>query len=273
MEVSSSSFYSAKSQIDDDEISTELTRADTNAFRSQSSMFLRRNTFYGIRERIPTMVDILRHPSYEWWSDARLDAPHVVQDLGYEPRILGRTYKVRVLNRDEKCDCEIDYFNDSLKPLRDTRRYIVTQLLLGERIIVSLAEVFDTDTFDNIFDSDKCPDLINRLKLIVNPANVRIPWSITGPKDSCTISEFFGSINCSIKRKVNNHIQFAVITIDVYSKFMIRSFLPKLAFQPGRVSDYMIVDYEKRIIHTGFRLVCTNMLADLMKRVSSHKVQ
>lgn len=270
-----SNFFSAKSEYDDDDSAQEPDELLSVPSRSRSYIFSRRNTFFGIRQRIPTRVDILRHPSNEWWCDARLDAPHVVEDLGNEPRILGRTFKVRILNRDEKCENELEYFKDCeiMKPLRATRRYFVVQLLMGERIMTSIAEVFDTETFDTVFpDNEDISSLNDRLKLIVNPANVRIPWSIYGPRESSTIAEFFGASNSSIRRKQQNHIHFVAITIDVYSKFMIRSFLPKLAFQPGRVSDYLIVDYENRVIHTGFRLVCTSVLADLVKHGSGSKV-
>jgi len=274
-EEQASTFFSAKSEYDDDDSTEEPDELLSVPSRSRSSMLSRRNTFYGIRERIPTRVDILRHPSTEWWCDARLDAPHIVEDLGNEPGLLGRTFKVRILNRDEKCENELEYFKDcdNIKPLRPTRRYLVVQLLMGERIMTSIAEVFDTETFDTVFpDNEDISSLNDRLKLIVNPANVRIPWCIYGPRESSTIAEFFGPSNSSIRRKQQNHIHFVTITIDVYSKFMIRSFLPKLAFQPGRVSDYLIVDYENRVIHTGFRLVCTSVLADLLKHGNGSKV-
>ena len=256
-----SSYYSAFSG--DDEPVTYL------AAESTSSMLARRPTFYGVRERIPTRIDILRHPSSEWWSDARVDAPHVAEDLGSEPRVLSHTFKVRVLDREEKCGNELEYFSDcaKTKPLRDSRRYLILQLLCGQKLIVSIAECFDVDEFDSLFSAGG-----DGLKLIVNPANVKIPWSITGPKESSTIQEFFGETNCSIKSKRENGVSFTVITIDVFSKFMIRSFLPKLAFQPGRVSDYLIVDYGRRMIVTGYRLVCTETLIELWrshnKRVS-----
>ena len=257
-DISPSSFYTA---AEDDQCSDETS----------TSVFQRRGTFYGIRERISTRVDILRHPSGEWWSDARLDAPHVVEDLGEDPRILARTIKVRVIDRDEKTSDELgNYFFDIGKKLRNSRRYLIIQLLLGNKIVVSISETFDVETFDRVYNEADIASLGNRLKFIVNPANVHIPWSIYGPKESSSIVEFFGEGNCSIKRKSSN-VDHVVITIDVYSKFLIRSFLPKLAFQPGRICDYMICDYDNRLIHTGFRLVGTETLLNLMKKNSKTK--
>ena len=226
---------------------------------------------YRIRGRIPTRVDLSRHPSSEWWSDARVDAPHVVEDLGQEPRVLARTVEVHVLSRDCKCGNEIDYFKSENFSM-SSRRYMILQLLLGDKILVSLGEILDTEYFDSLFASPggtrSCfPELCTKFKLIVNPANVRIPWEIQGPKNSSSIAEFFGEQNCSVKRKsFNSTIHFAVVTIDVYSRFMIRSFLPKLAFQPGRISDYILVDYEGRTILTGFRIVATSVLSALLAK-------
>ena len=244
-----------------DSVSSFYTAAESGESESSSSpAYIRRNTFYGIRQRISTRIDFLRHPSGEWWSDARLDAPHVAEDLGRDPRILARTIKVRVLDRHEKSSDELASYFPEMK-IRTNRRYLILQLLLGNKMIVSLSETFDVDTFDTVYNMD---GLGSRLKLIVNPANVKIPWSIDGPKNSSSIDEFFGESNCSIRIKSN----IVVITIDVYSKFLIRSFLPKLAFQPGRICDYMICEYENRLIHTGFRIVSTDTLLRLMK---SHK--
>lgn len=235
------------------------------SFYTVASFDERGKSFYGIRERIPSKVDVLRHPSNEWWSDARLDAAHMSEDLGPTPRLLGRTVKLKVLDREEKSACELEYFaNPSLV---DKKRYIILQLLLGQKIVASLAQVDDVELFDRIFlDDDIETALLGRLKFIVNPANVRIPWSITGPRDASSISDFFGSGNCSIRLKYSlDYICHAVVTIDVYSRFMIRSFLPKLAFQIGRMCDFVLVDYEQRLILTGFRLLSTETLLDLMK--------
>ena len=227
---------------------------------------IRRRTFYGRRIRIPTKIDLLRHPSDEWWSDARVDAPHVARDLGAEPRVLGHTVKVRVLDRSEKSANELSAYFPSFVP-RPNRRYIIVQLLLGKKIIVSLHQVLDNEGFDSLFEQppDRLSSLLGRVKLIVNPANVTIPWSITGPKDASSVSDFFGPDNCSIKTKQDSReITYTVITVDVFSKFMIRSFLPKLAFQPGRISDYMLIDYEARTVLAGYRLVCTKTLSELI---------
>ena len=251
------------------ELSQERNKRRNSFFSAISSAgeededVVRRITFYGIRQRIPTCIDLLRHPSNEWWSDSRLDSPHVVGDLGPEPRLLARTFKVKVIGRDLKSANELDYFQDTarVRPLQSAQRYVVLQLLLGDKMIVSIGEVFDCAFFDSLFSR---PELIHEFKLIVNPANVRIPWEVKGPKESSPIAQFFGEGNCSVKRKEIDSIHFAVITIDVYARFMIRSFLPKLAFQPGRISDYILVDYEHRTILTGFRIVATSVLRDLL---------
>ena len=273
-----SSFFSAFSELSRvkspgaENLDSESTDGAELGNQSSGSLLMRRPTFYGVRERIPTRVDIFRHPSSEWWSDARIDAPHVAEDFGPEPRLLSHTFKVKVLDRDEKCANELDYFSDcaGVKPLRESRRYLILQLLCGQKLIVSIAEAFDVEAFDEIFDQSSDSGWRD-LKFIVNPANVKIPWSIIGPKDASTITEFFGASNCSIKSKRVNNISFSVITIDVFSKFMIRSFLPKLAFQPGRVSDYLIVDYERKTVVCGYRLVCTETLLELWRRRAQHR--
>jgi hypothetical protein len=232
----------------------EECRASFYSAVSGEATYERRNTFFGIRKRIPTKVDLLRHPSDEWWSDARTD---VVRDLGAEPRVLGNTIMVKVLKREEKSDKEMDAYFPGFS-MRSSRRYILVELLLGKRILVSLSEVVNTDMCDQWTEDS---NVLSRWKLVVNPANVKIPpWSIRGPREAASVKVFFGSQNCSVRF----HNKTMIITIDVFSKFMIRSFLPKLAFQPGRISDYLLVDYEERTVLCGYRLVFTKTLADLV---------
>lgn len=260
---------SKKNQSDENNLTPTDAMLRRTSFFSAKSCEDHPAAGYRIRGRIPTRVDLTRHPSSDWWSDARVDAPHVVEDLGQEPRILARTVEVNVIGRDSKCGNEVDYFRSENFSM-SSRRYMILQLLLGDKILVSLGEIQDTEYFDSLFTpSRSCfPELCSKFKLIVNPANVRLPWEIQGPKNSSSIAEFFGAHNCSVKRKCLNSstIQFAVVTIDVYSRFMIRSFLPKLAFQPGRISDYILVDYEGRTILTGFRILATSVLSALLAK-------
>ena len=197
--------------------------------------------------------------SRPWWTLVP------VQDVGPEAKILGRTLQVKILNRDQKSCNELGYFETKKAALKPSRRYIVVQLLMGAKVVVSLAKVSNVGAFDQIFDenSDK---LSSGLKLIVNPTNHIPPWAITRPKASPSIADYFGPTNCSIKRKLSpRNIAHAVITVDLYSKFMIRSFLPKLAFQPGRCCDFLVLGSAGPIIHTGFRLVTTDALLNLLK--------
>jgi hypothetical protein len=53
-------------------------------------------------------------------------------------------------------------------------------------MIVSLGEAADESEFDSLFATPE-HQLLDRLKLVVNPADVKIPWASTGPKNSPSV--------------------------------------------------------------------------------------
>jgi hypothetical protein len=208
--------------------------------------------------RIPSRLDLKRHPSNLWWSQARVDVPHVVQDFGPNPTVLASTVKVIVMDRDETCEDKLERF------VRTENQYIILTLIMGKKKIVSCGRVDELNAHIGIFMGENMCELRKRtqsLKLILNPANgTSLPWGMYGPKDSYSIADFFGAKNCTIERDAN----CIYITIDVYSKFIVRTLLPRLAFQPNRISDYLLVDSDAGIILTGFRIVCTDTFLALL---------
>lgn len=216
-------------------------------------------SFIGIRTKIPSRTDLKRHPSSMWWSDARLDAPHVVKDFGDTPKTMSRTVKVKVVDT-----APDTYFPDD-KCFESRRRHIVLRLILGKKTIVSCAQVDDVNGFDSLFMKPyvKITSLLHTFKLIVNPANGGgVPWAMTGPKDAYSIADFFGETNCSVERDYDRNC--LIVSIDVYSKFIVKTLLPRIAFQQDRISDYLLVDYPAGIIVTGFRIVCTETFLALL---------
>ncbi|EER01558.1 hypothetical protein Pmar_PMAR000248 [Perkinsus marinus ATCC 50983] len=235
----------------------------------------RLRTFYGFRKRVNTYTDLTHHPNDLWWSEAHNDCAKIANDLGPSPQLLSEVIKVRVVRRPkEELDSDMSYFSDyvSMGMANPEKRYFVFKLGLGDHIVVTLSEVIDDEAYERLF-TQYTPTqmLMERMKFITCPANLVVPVPLLGPKSAQTLGVYFGLNNvscqyCSTPLPGGDALRFVSVYIDIYSKWILRKTIPSLAFTVGRISDFFLVDYEKAIIYSSFRLVCTEEGVALMNK-------
>ncbi|KAF4657029.1 hypothetical protein FOL47_008639 [Perkinsus chesapeaki] len=220
----------------------------------------RLRTFYGFRKRVNTYTDLSHHPNDLWWSEAHNDCPKIVNDMGKSPQLLSEVIKVRVVRRPkEELESDMSYFSDyvSMGMANPERRYFVFKLGLGDHIVVTLSEVLDDEEYDKLF-THYTPEqmLMDHMKFITCPANLVVPVPLLGPKSAQTLGVYFGKENvscqyCSTALPDGDALRFVSVYIDLYI---------------GRISDFFLVDYEKKLIYSSFRLVCTEEGVALMNK-------
>ncbi|KAF4689537.1 hypothetical protein FOZ63_033844, partial [Perkinsus olseni] len=235
----------------------------------------RLRTFYGFRKRVNTYTDLSHHPNDLWWSEAHNDCAKITNDMGPSPRLLSEVIKVRVVRRPkEELDSDMSYFSDyvSMGMANPERRYFVFKLGLGDHIVVTLSEVYDDEAYESLF-NEYTPEqmLMDRMKFITCPANLVVPVPLLGPRSAQTLGVYFGMNNvscqyCSTPLPDGEALRFVSVYIDIYSKWILRRTIPSLAFTVGRISDFFLVDYEKALIYSSFRLVCTEEGVALMNK-------
>ncbi|EER17650.1 hypothetical protein Pmar_PMAR023571 [Perkinsus marinus ATCC 50983] len=260
------------------ELSKRMMGAEEEAARKATdpiAQVQRLRTFYGFRERVSTSTDLTHHPNDLWWSEAHNDSAKITNDLGRSPKLLSNVIKVRVVRRpNEEIDSDMSYFSDyvSMGMANPDKRYIVFKLGLGDHIVVTLSEVFDDDTYESLFEEfTPAQMLMERMKFITCPANLGVPVPLLGPKAAQTLGAYFGMSNvscqyCSTPLPGGDALRFVSVYIDIYSKWILRRTIPSLAFTVGRISDFYLVDYEKALIYSSFRLVCTQEAIALLKK-------
>lgn len=254
----------------------------------------RTGEFYGYRDRIPSHVDGSTHDENYWWSAANLSRPVILNDLGANPQVLSRPIKVTVVpssffasHRDIEVFPEYLSLCRSLEEMKDTSstvaassicrgpsqeggktvRLIVFKLKMGEQVMVSLNEVIQEDTFDRVFKEENRTDLLQKkLKLILSPINLPLPLPAKKPRDAETVGSYFGMDNVDLYIDGSmGEVKVASILINIYSKWIIRKFLPLVTASHGRICDFILLSSDDQTVFADFRLLSTQVSQALIK--------
>jgi hypothetical protein len=246
---------------------------------------------YGHRQRIPSHVNMESFDSEYWWSGANLQRPAIAHDMGPSPTILSRPIKVTVVpssffasNRDfdlfpeykELCGQRgISSHRNSLIESSPTttvgspsvvtdrclNRLLIFKIKMADKVMVSLNEVMDPDTFDRLLTSQSRDDLLKKkLKLILSPVNSPLPIPAKKPKDAETIGSYFGMENVDfyVDESLGN-VKVVSILVNIYAKWIIRKFMPLLTASRGRMCDFVLLSSDDRVIFADFRLLATQV--------------
>ena len=255
----------------------------------------RTGEFYGYRDRIPSVVDFETHDDNYWWSAANLSKPAIVHDMGHSPIVLSRPIKVTVVpssffashrdaevfpeylsliralryspSRELESTPEVPIEGEPTSTPTNRSRLIIFKLKMGEQVMVSLNEVIDEKNFDRIFREVNRDDLLRKkLKFILSPINSPLPIPAKKPKDAETVGSYFGMDNVDfyIDESVGD-VVVASIQVNIYSKWVIRKFLPLLTSSLGRICDFILLSSDDKIIYSDFRLLATEVSQALIK--------
>ena len=249
---------------------------------------------YGPRDRIPSRVNIEIADPQVWWSGANLDKPSIVHDMGPSPTIVSRPIKVTVVpsvffasHRDVEVFPEFMTAVSRLRIVPCTGsdaspattlaspsnvssriRLVIFKLKMSEKVMVSLNEVIDDEAFDRIFNRANREELLKeKLKLILSPINSPLPIPAKKPKDAETVGSYFGMENVDfyIDDSLGGEIRVVSVLINIYSKWIIRKFLPLATSAPGRICDFILLSSDDSVIYAHFRLLATQVSQALIK--------
>jgi hypothetical protein len=188
--------------------------------------------------------------------------------MGASVKVVSRVLNVKTAEvKQNQQENLFDVFQE-YHPYMKGKTYVVYRMILGDMQCVSLCEVTDKALFRKIFTTPK-KELVNkRLKLITCPVNLPVNLPLKGPRSADGLGDYFGEE----ATQVNVHwatdaddVDYACISVDIYSKWIIRKILPNVAFTVGRICDFIIVDYEGRAVVCGLRVMCTSVALDKFK--------
>ena len=230
----------------------------------------RTGELYGFRDRIPSNVNLHGHPEEYWWSNANLDTPAIAHDMGPAPIVISRVIKVTVVESSFFASHrDIEIFPEFLQrrvgglPLT---RLIIFKIKMGNNVMVSLSEVIDEPEFDRRFHESSRDELLQeKFKLILSPINTPLPVPVKKPKDAETVGQYFGMDNVDFYIDQSDGMRVVSILINIYSKWIIRKFLPLATSSLGRICDFILLSSDDRVVYTDFRLLSTHVSRALIR--------
>lgn len=259
----------------------------------------RTGEFYGYRDRIPSHADNSARDMNYWWSAANLSRPVILNDLGAAPVVLSRPIKVTVVpssffasHRDIEVFPEYLSLCETLRngPSQEEKdssstvaassvtrglsrestvvRLIIFKLKMGEQVMVSLNEVIQEQLFDEMFHDENRNELLERkMKLILSPVNLPLPIPAKKPRDAETVGSYFGMDNVDLYFDISmgGEVKVASVLVNIYSKWIIRKFLPLVTSNHGRICDFILLSSDDRTIFADFRLLSTEVSLALIK--------
>lgn len=251
----------------------------------------RTGEFYGYRDRIPSHIDLDAHPDDYWWSNANLGRPAIAHDMGDDLLVISRAIKVTVVPSSffaSHRDMEVfpEYMglcrdigvspnpSPPLQPVSMERRsstsqplrLIVFKLKMGDQVMVSLNEVINEREFDRIFTEENRDELLMRkFKFILSPINSPLPIPAKKPRDADTVGQYFGMDNVDLYISEEGNLKVVSILINIYSKWIIRKFLPVATSALGRICDFILLSSDDKIVYSDFRLLSTEVSRSLIR--------
>jgi hypothetical protein len=197
-----------------------------------------------------------------FWSNADSKDSFITRDGEFN--VISDVVMVKILGKKtfDEISSEIfkDYFDNFKFDDHDQQRtFILHAELAGKNTIVSLSKVKDevSSVEDLAVFNDGSSLFTNRLKLLLAPKNFPLPIPTKGPASADCMGVYFGENNCFMNTEFlgeKRNIRVICIAVDLYSVWILRQTLPFLAFKPGRISDFFVVDYPNRNIIVNFRV-------------------
>jgi len=137
-----------------------------------------------------------------------------------------------------------------------SKKYLAIWNRMGDRSVLIVSEVVNDERFEDFCSVDF---LMKRMKLIMNPVKVKIPFIMKGPRSAETVGSFFGRQSLhSHRSKTARGIDYLAIHIDLHSKWILKMALQTVAFKLGNTVDLDYVDWDGQSVVAALRLHITD---------------
>eukprot|EP00929_Paragymnodinium_shiwhaense_P108256 TRINITY_DN74585_c0_g1_i1.p1 TRINITY_DN74585_c0_g1~~TRINITY_DN74585_c0_g1_i1.p1 ORF type:complete len:368 (+),score=70.68 TRINITY_DN74585_c0_g1_i1:94-1197(+) len=150
-----------------------------------------------------------------------------------------------------------------LMGMRDTsKKYMALWSTMGSASLLLVAEVTCADYWQILLEDEEY--LMDRLKLILNPVKVDMPFPLNGPAKAETVGAFFGrrNVNRTLGRTAKG-VEHICLQMDLYSKWILKFGMKTLAFKRGNIVDLLYVDWKGQATACGVRLNMTDVGVEL----------
>jgi hypothetical protein len=172
--------------------------------------------------------------SADWWGQVEADAIPELRQAVHITQLL----ETRVIKRCSNKQVEI--YKEMGLDIAD-HSSVAVSLHVGATSIAMACRVLDQERMDRCLAMDL---LQKRVKLLLNPVIMSLPFPAKGPRDAETVGAFFGQDGSSLTRTTTTAGHDLInIEIDLFSKWLLRMALQNVAFCVGNIVELILVDW------------------------------
>lgn len=184
----------------------------------------------------------------EWW-----DYPHSVLDREVRYLENARPFtrllcmkNMKEAHRPESrspwLEGRCDDIYEQMGILDPSRSYVAFWLGFGHNnTVLFTSEVVDRARLDSMLTTD-C--MKHRLKLLLHPVRVSLPFPAKAAKDADTVGAFFGSKGASIQRfRTRCGADVTSVQIDLFSKWLLKMAMTKVGMRETNILEAVLVDW------------------------------
>jgi hypothetical protein len=184
----------------------------------------------------------MRSRKADWWGEAEMPNVKGMDDALHITELC----EVRLVKHIADRKCLDAWFLEESKRIcaelddASGKDFASVWLHLGGSSLLLSCEFFDRACLSACLANDP---LAKRLKMVLSPVQVKLPFPAKGPKDAETVGSFFGksaSLQCT---KGSSGGEVMILRIDIYSKWMFKIAMQNVGFRIGNIIEILIVDW------------------------------
>ncbi|CAE8582355.1 unnamed protein product [Polarella glacialis] len=206
-------------------------------------------------------TDLLSEPEVvpeDWWEHADLEAASCCRGLPAASRLVAaRVIRSDPKERGRSAPWEPGAGAGALYEELGARggssqKYVAVWLNMGDASLVFLSKATNETA---VSDCQRASDaLARRMKLLINPVQVRLPFPTKGAQDADTVGSFFGESAGAHCARTPSGAEVYCVRVDIYSKWLLRIAMQKVGFQLGNTVEMILVDWPGQVALAAIRL-------------------
>jgi len=143
----------------------------------------------------------------------------------------------------------------------DRGNYVAVWIHLGDAALVFLSKARQGQALDACMASSDA--LQQRLKLLINPVAVKLPFPCKAASDAETVGAFFGQSAWTDITVTSSGAQVYSVRVDLFSKWLLKFAMQKVGFQLGNCVEMILVDWPGRAVLGAVRLQVSSSFLEL----------
>lgn len=197
----------------------------------------------------------------DWWAPAELSAARGFEELSPASRLLEVRLIRHAVAEKEALVLQSQDLYEKMGAIDANLRYVAVWLNMNDASLMLMSEVTNPQLFERCIAGNF---LKERLKLILNPVEVKLPFPAKGPKDADTVGVFFGDNATSSSCRTSIGAEVICVRVDLFSKWIMRMAMQKGGFRAGNTMELVLVDWAQRAVLAGCRLIVTEEFVKMM---------